>query len=54
MLMGWWRVKISSGCPRRGRLAAASSLSSRSTSHHTRRSRFTKPCWRQAAPVAGD
>jgi hypothetical protein len=24
MLMGWWRVKISSGCPRPARLAAAS------------------------------
>jgi hypothetical protein len=24
MLMGWWRVKVSSGCPRPGRLAAAS------------------------------
>jgi hypothetical protein len=24
MLMGWWRVKISSGCPRSARLAAAS------------------------------
>lgn len=23
MLMGWWRVKVSSGCPRPGRLAAA-------------------------------
>jgi hypothetical protein len=23
MLMGWWRVKVSSGCPRDGRLAAA-------------------------------
>src|ERR1700761_7462242 len=23
MLMGWWRVKVSSGCPRTGRLAAA-------------------------------
>ncbi len=22
MLMGWWRVKVSSGCPRPGRLAA--------------------------------
>lgn len=22
MLMGWWRVRISSGCPFRGRLAA--------------------------------
>jgi len=22
MLMGWWRVKVSSGCPRAGRLAA--------------------------------
>jgi hypothetical protein len=27
MLMGWWRVKISSGCPRPGRLAAAYSSS---------------------------
>jgi hypothetical protein len=24
MLMGWWRVKVSSGCPRPGRPAAAS------------------------------
>jgi hypothetical protein len=24
MLMGWWRVKVSSGCPTDGRLAAAS------------------------------
>src|ERR1700744_1568198 len=24
MLMGWWRVKVSSGCPRPARLAAAS------------------------------
>jgi hypothetical protein len=22
MLMGWWRVKVSSGCPLAGRLAA--------------------------------
>jgi hypothetical protein len=22
MLMGWWRVKVSSGCPLSGRLAA--------------------------------
>jgi hypothetical protein len=27
MLMGWWRVKVSSGCPRPGRLAAAGSVS---------------------------
>ena len=25
MLMGWWRVKVSSGCPLSGRLAAVSS-----------------------------
>src|SRR6201995_3034194 len=28
MLMGWWRVKVSSGCPRPGRLAAAPRLPS--------------------------
>ena len=26
MLMGWWRVKVSSGCPTAGRLAAASHI----------------------------
>ncbi len=27
MLMGWWRVKVSSGCPLSGRLAAVEQLS---------------------------
>jgi hypothetical protein len=29
MLMGWWRVKVSSGCPTDGRLAAASQTRTR-------------------------
>jgi hypothetical protein len=29
MLMGWWRVKISSGCPRCARLGAAGGNASR-------------------------
>jgi len=33
ILMGWWRVKISSGCPRSARLAAANSLSRMGAAH---------------------
>lgn len=29
MLMGWWRIKVSSGCPLAGRLAAASASDAR-------------------------
>jgi len=37
MLMGWWRVKVSSGCPLAGRLAAVDhQIEARQTSFRTR------------------
>jgi hypothetical protein len=46
MLMGWWRVKVSSGCPRAGRLAAAPHTP---TSGPRRRgARRRSPSWRSS------
>jgi hypothetical protein len=46
MLMGWWRVKISSGCPRDGRLAAASHTPTSGPRH--RGARHRSPSWRSS------
>lgn len=41
MLMGWWRVRVSSGCPLAGRLAAAHRISA----HRRRGDRRHWPSW---------
>ncbi|HVW48694.1 MAG TPA: hypothetical protein VHA76_16680 [Solirubrobacterales bacterium] len=46
MLMGWWRVKVSSGCPRGGRLAAASRNRRRGPRRPGARRRW--PSWRSS------
>src|SRR6201996_7468710 len=50
MLMGWWRVKVSSGCPRTGRLAAPPRTSPNQTSARRRRGATRRwPSWRSSA-----
>ena len=44
MLMGWWRVKVSSGCPPAGRLAAAHPISA----HRHPGARHRSPSWRSS------
>src|ERR1700759_2430842 len=46
MLMGWWRVKVSSGCPRPARLAAASRKRMSAPRHPGARRR--SPSWRSS------
>jgi hypothetical protein len=49
MLMGWWRVKVSSGCPRGARLAAAPRTSPKPTSARRRRGGTRRsPSWRSS------
>ncbi|MBS1677418.1 MAG: hypothetical protein JST08_08535 [Actinobacteria bacterium] len=49
MLAGWWRVKVSSGCPRGARLAAAPHASRRPTSGLRRRGATPRsPSWRSS------
>ncbi|HEY2480189.1 MAG TPA: hypothetical protein VGI17_15860 [Solirubrobacterales bacterium] len=50
MLMGWWRVKVSSGCPTGGRLAAAPLTSPARTSARRRPgAKRRSPSWRSSA-----
>src|ERR1700733_12632816 len=49
MLMGWWRVKVSSGCPRTARLAAAPLTSPKTTSVRRHRGATRRsPSWRSS------
>jgi hypothetical protein len=43
MLMGWWRVKVSSGCPRDARLAAART---QTNGRRRRGAKHRSPSWR--------
>src|SRR6185312_8349486 len=50
MLMGWWRVKVSSGCPTDGRLAAASHTRTRGPRRPGVKRR--SPSWRSSPGIA--